>query len=105
MEPSDFSPHDGKFSFPLWEGKQWNSDYDYVGAHVGSVKTSTKVVSWERVTVPAGTFHTLKVVKTGQWRSVTTAGGIREVYWYSPDAKRIVKYELEDYATMSYELM
>ena len=56
-------------SFPLLVGQTWTSDYDdpqtrgqQTFAHIHRVY---KVVGWEDVTVPAGTFHALKVQQDG----------------------------------------
>lgn len=55
-------------SFPLTVGSTWSSDYDLPPA--GNQKNTHfhgtyKVVGWEDVTVPAGTFHALKVEEHG----------------------------------------
>ena len=56
-------------SFPLEIGKTWTADWTdprHVGAQLSAHFHRTyKVVGWEDVTVPAGTFHALKVEETG----------------------------------------
>jgi hypothetical protein len=56
-------------SFPLQVGKSWTADWvdsrrlgNQVSAHV---RGTYKVVGWEDVTVPAGTFHALKIEESG----------------------------------------
>jgi len=52
-------------SFPLEIGKTWTSDYvdpTHYGLQVSSENHETyKVVGWEDVTTPAGTFHALRI--------------------------------------------
>lgn len=72
-------------AFPLSPGKTWSVDYvdpirrgDQLSAHV---KRTYKVVGWEDVTVPAGTFRTLKIESHGvddgtfQFASTAVAAG------------------------------
>ena len=88
--------------FPLAVGNEWRYEY--------SAKTSSgivrndikaKVVGWEDVTVPAGTFRVLRIEHEGSWsrdtdfardgiiRSLTAP--VEITYWYAPAAKTIVK--------------
>lgn len=58
-----------------------------------------RVVAWERVTVPAGTFDTVKVEVRQNWRPALAgpqgardAGGRILLGWYAPAVKRAVKF-------------
>jgi hypothetical protein len=59
-----------------------------------------RVVAWERVTVPAGTFDTVKVEVRQNWRPAAIAGptsaqangGRILLGWYAPAVKRAVKF-------------
>jgi len=59
-----------------------------------------RVVAWERVTVPAGTFDTVKVEVRQNWRPTVMSGatgaqaqgGRILIGWYAPAVKRAVKF-------------
>jgi hypothetical protein len=57
------------FSFPMSVGQRWSVDYvdsTRRGAQTSDhVRKTYKVVGWEDVTVPAGTFHAIKVEAHG----------------------------------------
>jgi single-stranded DNA-binding protein len=117
-------------SFPLIIGKTWLVEYtennpnpQHSSAHY---RTPYKVTGWEDVTVPAGTFHALKIEVEGEWSAVaapapaaasgsqvnsqgsttmaqktttaaSTAGGrTYKAFWYVPEVKRWVK-AVEEY--------
>ena len=120
-------------SFPLSIGKSWQ--IEYTEAHPNRVhssehfRTPYKVIGWEDVTVPAGTFHALKIEAEGQWSAimapaVTNVSGARvdaqgattvmqssraggatfsgrtyKAFWYVPSVKRWVKSVEEYYDT------
>lgn len=88
--------------FPLYPGKTWSFQYAY---HPQpsldlTIRQAAVVEAWENVTVPAGTFRTLKVVHHGEYGASTVGyfwtGDIYETYWYAPDVKRVVKMEYRD---------
>jgi hypothetical protein len=58
-------------SFPLEVGKTWEVEYaeDHPSRQHSSERfqTTYKVVGWQDVTVPAGTFHALKIEGEGEW--------------------------------------
>jgi hypothetical protein len=65
-----------------------------------SGKLSGKVLGWEKVTVPAGTFDALKIEVTsvyngenmrGRW-----TGNSTDTIWYVPKVKHFVKWLFED---------
>ena len=91
----EFSPYILSFGTPK-PGEWWRSlkpprNWDFCFVPGNTCRASGKVVGTERVTTPAGTFDTVKVVidfntaaqAIGNWRQGT--------FWYSQSAKRIVK--------------
>jgi len=81
------------YDFPLYVGKKWermvsgkdtaNMPRDYLFKY--------KVVSFENITVPAGTFKTYKIELTKV--CFVTKGDIKMYIWFSPEIKREVKFE------------
>ena len=59
------------YDFPLKENKTWKIEYfnSNVDAKVKSEKITKQytVIGWEDITVPAGTFHAIKVEMEGDW--------------------------------------
>ncbi|WP_242538917.1 hypothetical protein [Trinickia acidisoli] len=117
-------------AFPLTAGKHWEVQYTepHPNPRLSSETWTTKykVVGFEDVTVPAGTFHALKIEAEGQWRGelasmntvvqaaqaspgTTTmvtqahrvipqavAGQTYKAFWYVPEVGRWVK-SVEEY--------
>lgn len=117
-------------AFPLHIGKSWEVEYaedNPTREHKSERRRTTyKVTGWEDVSVPAGTFHALKIEAEGDWSAVmaptvgavtgtrtdaqgTTAvvqtsritpmiaaGRLYKAFWYVPEVKRCVK-ALEEY--------
>lgn len=87
--------------FPLFPGKRWSLDFSTTGPRGVEVKHERRaeVEGWEDVTVPAGTFRTLKVKHTQ--RSLRPAmDGIFTSYevmtvWYAPQARNFARWERE----------
>lgn len=97
-----YSPHSGRMAFPLYVGKGWTVRNSFT---VGEAKSGTetldgKVVGWEEVVVPAGTFTTLRVVWTGYYSSTegprTGTGVLNITLWYAPEVKRAVKSDYRE---------
>jgi hypothetical protein len=116
--------------FPLSIGKAWTIEYseDHPNRQHNNEhwKSVYKVVDWEDVTAPAGTFHALKIEADGEWTATlapavsavagsrvdaegsttvvqtaktlatTAAGRTYKAFWYVPKAKRWVR-SLEEY--------
>ena len=117
-------------AFPLSIGKTWTVEYTednpnrlHTSEHF---RTPYKVVGWEDVTVPAGTFHALKIEADGEWSAAiapavgavagtrvdrqgattvmqtnrvqasTTGGHTYHAFWYVPSVKRWVR-SVEEY--------
>ncbi len=73
-------PHWGNLSFPLWVGKSWTARYDFYDAKRHRTFDGTmwwKVVAYEDVTVPAGTFKAFKLEGRNPY--------VHFDMWYSPE--------------------
>ena len=99
-------------SFPLEVGAHWSYSYEY-GPPSARRRDDmdSKVVGWEEITVPAGTFIALKIDQWGWWNRVgarfgweaVNASGRKHItIWYSPAAKYVVKSIAQTY-TPPYE--
>ncbi len=117
-------------AFPLSVGKSWTVDYteEHPNREFTSRRwhTTYKVVGWDDVTVPAGTFNALKIEAENDWSgilapAITSAAGTRvdaqgavavaqsnrtapgpisgrtyKAFWYVPSVKRWAK-SVEEY--------
>lgn len=126
------------FAFPMSIGQSWTSDWTDPTRRgtllSGHVHTSCTPKGWEDVTVPAGTFHALKVVCKGVEEmqlevpaqaaagTITAGGGATSVAhvqkggrgsvthvtyreaWYAPEIKTSVKNLYESYNTDNVRL-
>ena len=89
------------FAFPLYPGKTWQDEYNWelLGAAPakGKGEDHGSVIGWENVTVPAGTFHALKVVVLSRYYG---AGGYNDdstlTFWYVAKVNRFVKFDYRD---------
>lgn len=85
-----FSPRDQRYHWPLWVGKRWRCSFvDRArGGDAVPLEVDYAVEAVETVTVPAGTFETLRIARTA--RIAETAGGDgfyarHSLAWYAPD--------------------
>ncbi len=86
------------FSFPLYPGKTWDNHYDWETTGAAPVKGKAddhgRVIGWEDVQVPAGTFHALKVEVDSRFYG---KGGMADdetlIFWYAPQVNRFVKFD------------
>jgi uncharacterized caspase-like protein len=88
-----------KLKFPLEPGSSWSSSGSFKSQDGSSGRNEFeyRALAWEQVTVPAGTFWTLKI-DVGGWRYLTTnvrsqmdPQRIEGTVWYSPEVKYAVK--------------
>jgi len=85
--------------FPLRPGDAYSIEFEFrlavLGAFAGRNKYDVKVVGWESVTVPAGTFRTLKIEARGtvQRYDIGATASLTRTLWYSPEVHRTVKME------------
>ena len=116
-EPRTFNPYHPDLSFPLFVGRQWEFSYnwgsDALVAAAGQYNhemnnnriVKARVVSYEKVTVPAGTFDAFKIEGSdGRWGEAVGLPSI--VYYYSPQVG-FVKYDqvVNKYGGVHYELI
>lgn len=97
-------PYYPNFSFPLWVGKTWKGKVafestDQPGKEVHA-ELEGRVVGFESVTVPSGTFFALKIELGGSYRARNLEGSwtgrIEDTLWYSPQVRNAVRYEYKD---------
>jgi hypothetical protein len=118
------------FAFPLSVGKTWTVEYseDHPNRLHSSehFRTVYKVVGWDQVTVPAGSFNAMKIEAEGEWSAVlapsvgnmlgsrvdgqgstivmqstrtvpaTVSGRTYKAFWYVPSVKKWAK-SVEEY--------
>ncbi len=108
-------------NFPLFPGKKWQQKSVEKNAKTGITREhnlNVTVGDWETVTVPAGTFKSIKITTNSEVIDTSTGekkSGV-DVSWYSPDAKKTVKTvatskktdgteEQQEIRLVSYKLM
>ena len=92
------------FVFPLEVGKTWQRDVEFSNTQTPDKQVNARlegrVVGWESVTVPAGTFRALKIVVSGWYRASSLdgqwRGRIEDTLWYAPEVRNAVRYEYKD---------
>ncbi len=77
--------------FPLKVGKSWTYNYRTKERSEGSKFRIARhrVIAYEQITVPAGTFWTFKVEVKKENDKRNVKGSV--TYWYAPDVKYIIK--------------
>ncbi|MGH8671631.1 MAG: hypothetical protein ACREUA_06305, partial [Burkholderiales bacterium] len=109
---SEFSPYLQTLG-ALQDGMNWTS-VPYLNAPQESWsawKFKGKVVSHERVTVPAGSFDAIKVLLEGERHVAGSENAIRlaaakieHFVWYASDVKRVVKHARNTYSARGKSL-
>jgi len=95
----EFAPAYPAYAFPLHPRKSWSTRVNAVQTATGrraSVRVDGDVLGTERVSVPGGTFDTIKVrrrVYAGDWDGFRLETNIVETEWYAPQLGRAVKSE------------
>lgn len=97
-------PYYPNFSFPLWVGKTWKGRVAFESTDQPDkevhAELEARVVGFESVTVPAGTFFALKIEMGGPYRAKNIeynwTGRIEDVLWYAPQVRNAVRYEYRD---------
>lgn len=78
------APYREVYQWPLWVGKKYRGTYDYTDHERNRTWYGTapfwEVEAVETITVPAGTFETLRI-QSGPGKGV----GFEETHWYSPE--------------------
>jgi len=93
-----YDPFFPEHRFPVDVGVVWAQDYrsSQAGGTFTSDFSRAKVVAFEKVTVPAGTFDAYRIERTIESRNAdATADSHKRAIraWYAPAAKRIVRSE------------
>jgi hypothetical protein len=109
MDKDKRVPYEGRnkrlFNFPLEIGKNWKDKFISKGAikEYTYLETFT-ALGWEDIVVQAGKFKTVKI-EYKQSNADEPAKEGKLWYWYSPDAKYMIKcqYEKSDYWDASYD--
>jgi len=67
--PVEINPHNGSVAFPMFVGKQWEQSYTFQNGAEGmrNETRTASVVSYEKLTVAAGTFDVFKIQTTRSW--------------------------------------
>lgn len=86
--------------WPLKVGKKWQHVEDWQNESGGKGRTSrgVEVVSFEEVTVKAGTFWAYKMKYDGTIENFSTGGKgkVLDYWWYSPELKDYIKHTQDD---------
>lgn len=99
LQPLQFEPPLAALPFPLHAGQTWRQHVTATDPATGRrhrVRVDGRVLGWERVQVPAGTFDALKVerrIYAGNADYFRTEERIHEIDWYAPRAAAVVKSE------------
>jgi hypothetical protein len=97
-------PYGAEYSFPLEVGKIWEQKVTTTRSNQPDWKTVAtlkgKVVGWEQVVVPAGTFNSLKIEINGLYDGLDARGRwngvISETIWYVPELKNAARWTYQD---------
>jgi hypothetical protein len=93
----DFLPPFAAFPFPVSSGKGWTHHWQAHHPATGdplSIKSYSRAGDWEQVSVPAGQFEALKIVRhlyvdEGEWWKSPTH--VVQIDWYAPEANGVVQ--------------
>jgi caspase domain-containing protein len=93
--------------FPMEVGAKWSyaDEYPRGDGSRGRETFDAKVIGWESVSVPAGTFWALKVELEGWGYNLSTVATShtpsrqRITYWYSPEMKHGIKWIVQVYCS------
>jgi hypothetical protein len=99
----EFTPYKGSFRFPLFVGKKWNYAYSTTKHEkkgqpgiLEDYNVDVKVVSYEQIKLPAGTFWAFKIEESKlKWGVKPKPKRVfkHRTVWYSPEVKNVVKVE------------
>jgi hypothetical protein len=83
------------YKWPLVEGKTWKTAW-FQPAIGGNGDWTARVIGWETITVPAGTFQAIRIELDNSCYVTGVDGGVcgqQDRVWYAPEVKRHVKLE------------
>jgi hypothetical protein len=89
-----FQPPTQFVHWPAEPGQRWSTAFDMVaddGRRLARVQSSSTAISWESISVPAGTFRALRV--EAEFTRSDTRRFSRLVFWFAAEVKRRVKTE------------
>jgi hypothetical protein len=95
-----FKPYFPTYRFPLEVGKAWSGKvaFDVADGVTLAFEVESRVTRWEQITVPAGTYDTVRVVMKGYYDASGSMGGngtVSNVFWYAPAIRQIVRQQIE----------
>lgn len=81
-----YQPVDARFAWPLWVGKRWTSLHvrQFEGTQL-TIRAEYEVEALEEISVPAGRFECLRIVR--RFRPADSDAFLErtDVYWYAPE--------------------
>lgn len=92
--PRRVDPHTYFLEFPMAVGRTWAGTY--VDRDTNRTRTA-RVVAYDKITVPAGTFDAYRVEVLNKWNSPLAGGAARESYAYCPVVGLVCSYESVDF--------
>lgn len=103
-----YRPADFQYHWPLWEGKRWRCEFVEHVAGRGAMGFEARyhVEGRDRITVPAGTFDTLRIHRTQVIQLEGAYTQRHSVTWYSPELGLEVRALIDGALTelVGYEL-
>jgi hypothetical protein len=96
-----FKPVPEVFLFPLQIGSSRKVSYQMQRPRAAIPPAfydlTVRVSDWDDIVVPAGKFRAMKVVAEGSFTRADLRGPVttRSTFWYVPEVRRWVKYQLE----------
>lgn len=99
MKGSDAVVCAGALKFPLQSGNKHAYEKAPWLTGEGHTTANCEVKAEEKVTVPGGTFDTVRTECSGFWNRVfngSSSGRVTEAYWYAPSIHRVVKVQYAD---------
>lgn len=92
------SPADARYHWPLWVGKRWSCEFvdRTPGGAAMTMLADYVVEDVDTVSVPAGTFAALRIVRTLQLVGAGPYLQRAQIAWYAPDAGTEVRQLVGD---------
>lgn len=100
MQGSDKAVCGGSLNFPMQIGDKHSYDKHPWASGLGHSSANCEVKGDEKLTVPAGTYDTLRIACAGNYNRVFDgiwSGRYNETVWYAPAIGRVVKSEFFDF--------
>ncbi|WP_143477810.1 hypothetical protein [Pseudogulbenkiania subflava] len=88
------------FKWPLTIGE--HHDFSFRDP-LASVQMHVSVEGAEKITAPAGSYDSYRILTKGQWHNANSSasGPLKEVIWYAPEISHIIKSEHTDHTNKS----